>query len=150
MVMQQFDPFRSAMSLRSIMDRLFDESFLPFGKTDTDGTIALDVTEAEETYAIKASLPGVKPEDVQITAEGNTMTITGETKAEEEKQEKDYVIRERRTGSYTRTFTLPTAVDAEKAEARFEDGVLTITAPKAETAKPKQIKILDKVPSLGT
>lgn len=144
MVMQQYDPFRSAVSLRAMMDRLFDESFLPFSKTPARGTLALDVTESDEAYTVKASLPGVKPEDVEITAHGNTVTIAGQTKTDEETKEKDYLIRERSTGSYTRTFTLPTAVDPDKAEAKFDDGILTLTVPKAETVKPKRIKLLDK------
>lgn len=144
MVMQQHDPFRSAVSLRAMMDRLFDESFLPFSKIPSGGTLALDVTESDEVYTVKASLPGVKPEDVEITAHGDTITITGQTKTDEETKEKDYLIRERSTGSYTRTFTLPTAVDPDKAEAKFDDGILTLTVPKAETVKPKRIKLLDK------
>lgn len=146
MVIERYDPFRNAISLRTMMDRLFDESVLPFGRFSTDGTLALDVTETKDAYTVKASLPGVKPEDVAITAEGNTLTITGETKAEEDKKEKDYVIRERREGRYARTFTLPTPVNTDKVEATFADGVLTLTVPKAEVAKPKQIKVKNTVP----
>ncbi len=147
MVMQQYDPFRGAMSLRAMMDRLFDESFLPMPKFMKEGTLALDVTEKDDTYTIKASLPGVKPEDIEITADGNTLTIKGETKTEEEKKEKDYLIRERREGKYERTFTLPMAVDAEKAETTFADGVLTLTVPKIEAAKPKKIAVKSAEPA---
>lgn len=141
MVMQKYDPFRSAMSLRAMMDRLFDESFLPFGKISAEGALAVDVTETEDAYTVTASLPGVKPGEVEITAQGNMVTITGETKAEEEKKEKDYVLKERREGRYSRTVTLPMPVDTEKAEAKFEDGVLTLTMPKMEVAKPKRITV---------
>ncbi len=147
MVMQRYEPFRSAVSLRAMMDRLFDESFLPpVGGSAEGPTIALDITETDEAYTAKASMPGVKPEDVVITADGNMITIKGETKAEEEKKGDDYLIRERRTGSYARAFTLPTAVDADKAEAHFAHGVLTLTVPKAEASKPKQIKVNDTAP----
>jgi HSP20 family protein len=142
MVVERYDPFRNAVTLRSMMDRLFDESFLrPFRSFPPEGTLPLDVSEKDDTYTITASLPGVKPEDLEITAQGSTLTIKGETKTEEEKKEKDYVVKERREGEFSRTFTLATPIDADKATAKFEHGVLTLTVPKAETAKPKQIAL---------
>ena len=103
--------------------------------------LPLDIAETENEFIVKASLPGVRPEDVQITAHGDTLTIRGEIKAEEEKKDVHYHLRERRFGQFQRTVTLSTPIDADKAQAQFENGVLTLTLPKAEEAKPKQIKI---------
>lgn len=102
-----------------MIDRLFDDSFLhPVSAFAPEGTLALDIAEGDDAYTVKASLPGMKPEEVQITADGNTITIRGASKSEEEKTEKDYVIKERREGKYSRTFTLPAAVDADAAQER--------------------------------
>jgi HSP20 family protein len=86
-------------------------------------------------------LPGIKPEDVQLTVHGDMVTIRGETKSEEEKKGEHYHLRELRYGQFQRTVRLSTPVIADKAQAQFENGVLTLTLPKAEEAKPKQIKI---------
>ncbi len=147
MAMEHYDPLRSAVTLRSLIDRLVDESFLPFRRFPTDGTLALDVTEQDDTYTVKASLPGVKPEEIQITADGNTLTITGETKGEEETKEKEYVVKERHEGTYRRSFTFAAPINADKAEATFEHGVLTLTVPKSEAAKAKQIAVKSAVPT---
>jgi HSP20 family protein len=144
MTIQRFEPFREMVSLRDAMNSLFQESFVrPLGM-QTEGNavmLPLDISEDEDEFVIKASLPGVRPEDVQITAHGDTVTIRGEVKGEEEKQGGSYHLRERRFGQFQRTVVLPTPVRAEGARAQFENGVLTLTLPKAEEAKPKQIKI---------
>lgn len=101
--------------------------------------IPVVVSENEKEFTVKASLPGVLPEDVQVMVQGDVLTIRGETK--EEKTDEQYHVRERRYGEFLRTVTLPTPVSAEKAQARFEDGVLTLTLPKSEESKPKQIKL---------
>ena len=103
--------------------------------------LPLDIAENENEFIVKASLPGVRPEDVQITAHGDTLTIRGEMKDEEEKKDVHYHLRELRYGQFQRTVTLPTPISADKAQAHFENGVLTLILPKAEEAKPKQIKI---------
>jgi len=149
MVMQRYDPSRNAVSLRAMMDHLFDESFLrPFGNSAMEAALALDVSETNDAYTVKASMPGAKPDDVQITANGNTITIKADTQAEQENKEGDYLIRERRAGHFERTFTLPMGVDADKADAKFEDGVLILTIPKSEKAKAKQIKVRNSAPLL--
>jgi len=138
MAIQAWDPFREAMNA------LLQESFLrPTSFMAQDGTAALplDVTETENELVVKASVPGVKPEDVQITVQGDTLTIRGESKAEEEKDSGHWHLRERRFGTFQRSLMLGTPVDADKAEASYEHGVLTLTLPKAENAKPRQIKI---------
>ena len=103
--------------------------------------LPLDIAETEDEFIVKASLPGVRPEDVHITAHGDTLTIRGEMKAEEEKKGEHYHLRELRQGHFQRTVTLSTPISADKAQAQFENGVLTLKLPKAEEAKPKEIKI---------
>ena len=103
--------------------------------------LPLDVSENENEFVVKASLPGIRPEDVQITVHGDMLTIRGEIKAEEEKKEEHFHLRERRYGQFQRTVRLSAPIRADQAQANFENGVLTLTLPKAEEAKPKQIKI---------
>jgi HSP20 family protein len=146
MAIQRWEPFREMVSLRDAMNTLLQESFVrPTGLLgDGAGAAAplpLDISENENEFIVKASLPGVKPEDVQITAYGDTLTIRGEIKAEEEKKDENYHLRERRYGQFVRTVTLSTPISADKAQAQFENGVLTLRLPKAEEAKPKQIKV---------
>jgi len=93
---------------------------------------------------VKSSVAGVKPEDIDITITGDTLTIKGETKAEEKIERENYVRQERRYGAFSRSLTLPTTIVAEQAKAEFENGVLTLTLPKAEEVKPKTIKVKAK------
>jgi len=150
MAIERWDPFREAISLRDAMNSLLQESFIRPGSMpaqDGVGTLALDIGETEDDYVIKASLPGIKPEDVQITIHGETLTIRGESKTEEEKKGQTWHLRERRSGSYQRSVALASPVNADKAQAHFDHGVLTLTLPKAEQAKPRQIKISGSTPS---
>ena len=125
------------------MDRLLQSSVVRAGGlTGTaGGMLPLDVAETENEFVVTASLPGVKPEDVEIAVQNNTLTLRGEVKAEEEQQGKQWHVRERRFGSFQRSVTLPTAVNADACGARYENGLLTVTLPKAEAAKPKRIRI---------
>jgi HSP20 family protein len=144
MAIQPWDPFREMVSLRDAMNSLLQESFVHPSGMPSDGgaaTLPLDVSETENEFVVKASLPGLRPEDVQITAHGDTLTIRGETKAEEEKKGAHYHLRERRFGRFQRAIRLTAPIIADKAQAHFENGVLTLTVPKAEKAKPKQIKV---------
>jgi HSP20 family protein len=144
MAIERWDPFREAVSLRDAMNTLFQESFVRPSNGGGHGgftALPLDVSENENDFVVKGSLPGVKPEDVQITVHGDTLTIQGESKSAEEKKGEHWHLRERRFGSFQRSVSLPTAVDSERAEAQFEHGVLTLTLPKSESAKPRQIKI---------
>lgn len=144
MPIERWNPFGEMISLRDAMDSLLQESFVrPFGLT-ADGApaaLALDVSENDNELVVKASLPGVKPEDVQITVQEDVLTIRGESKAEEEKKGQTWRLRERRFGAVERSISLPVVVDPDKARAQFEHGVLTLTLPKSEAAKPKQIKV---------
>ena len=149
--MERYDPFRQAMSLREAMDRLLQESFVNPSSMlaqAEEAALPLDVTEDEQTYVVHASLPGIKPEDVQITLQGDTLSIRGEaTEEKEEKKGKTYLLRERRQTSYARSITLPRPVDVDRAATQFEHGVLTLTLPKAEAAKPKRIAVGGGTPS---
>ncbi len=141
----RWEPFSEVMSLRDAMDRLFAESFIQprfiSPLREGMGQLALDVLETENDIIVKAAVPGLKPEDIDVTVVGDTLTIKGETK-EETKQEKDnYLLQERRYGAFQRSLTLPMGVQADKAQADFENGVLTLTLPKVEEVKPKQIKV---------
>lgn len=144
MAVERWDPFREAVSLRDAMNTLFQESFVRPGGVSSQGGYAalpLDVCETENEFVVKAALPGVKPDEVQITVHGDTLTIRGESKSEEDKQGEHWHLRERRFGVFQRSVVLATPVNSEKAQARYEDGVLTLSLPKSESAKPRQIKI---------
>ncbi len=144
----RWEPFRDLISLREAMDRLFEESFIrprvgwlaPLGA----GALAVDMYETDQDVVIKSSVPGVKTEDLDITITGDTLTIKGETKTEEKVEKANYIRQERRYGAFCRSLTLPTTIVAEKAKAEFENGVLTLTLPKAEEVKPKTIKVKAK------
>lgn len=131
-------------SLQREMNRMFD-SF--FRGADEPGLItsswvpAVDVAEEDEAYVVKVELPGVNKDDVKITLESNILTIRGEKKAESEVKEKNYHRTERSYGAFQRSFTLPTTVKNDRIDAVYKDGILSITLPKAEEAKPKQIEV---------
>jgi HSP20 family protein len=142
--MEHFDPFREAVSLRDAVNTLLQESFVrPTGQAGQAGPIALplDISETEHEFVIRASLPGVKPDDVQITVLGDTLTIRGESQAEQPKAGAHWLLRERRFGAFQRSLSLATPVSADRAQAQYELGVLTLTLPKAEQAQPRRITI---------
>jgi len=137
-------PYREMVSLRQAMDKLFEDSFVwpsHLWPELRSGSLSIDVCQTKDDVVVKAALPGVKPEEVNITITGDTLTIKGEHKKEEETKEKDYLCRECRYGAFSRSVTLPVEVESDKADASFEDGMLTVTIPKAEEFKPKQIKV---------
>lgn len=144
----RWDPFHDLVSLREAMDRLFEESFVrPQGRWLAPvgvETLAVDMYETDDAIVVRAVVPGVKPEDLDVSVTGDTLTIKGETRAEEEVKEENYIRRERRYGSFCRSLLVPIPVVADKAEAEFENGVLTLTLPKAEEVKPKAIKVKAK------
>jgi HSP20 family protein len=125
-------------------DRWFDEPWwrpFRFGAEEGGGLWATDMYETDDSIVLKVGMPGVTPEDVQISLTGNKLTIQGEMKADEEAKEDRYFRREHRYGRYQRSFTLPTTVQGDKADAVFENGVLKLTLPKSEEVKPKQIQV---------
>lgn len=141
-----------ALSLRDMMNRLMENAFVTPEQwyadwsPATNGGPALDVSENNDAYVIKASLPGWKPENVDITYEGGALTLKGEVNEEQEQKDENtrWHRREIRRASFARSIALPTEVEPDKAKAEFENGVLTLTLPKAEVVKPKQIKISAK------
>jgi HSP20 family protein len=144
MSVERWDPFRESVSLRDAMNALLQESFIRPGNflaQNGAAAVPLDVAETENEFVVKASLPGLRPEDVQITVHGDTVMIRGESKAEEEKTGQHWHLRERRCGAFQRSVTLSTPIDADKAGAHYEHGVLTLTLPKADEARPRQIRV---------
>jgi len=146
---ERWEPFKEMMSLREAMNRLVEDSFIRPGTwlTPFDAEamgVAMDVIETKDNVIVKASVPGIKPEDIDVSVTGDVLTIKGETASEEKIEQGSYLRQERRFGKFERSLTLPTLVTADKAEAKFEHGVLTLTLPKAEQAKPKSIKVKTK------
>ncbi|MFN2120722.1 MAG: Hsp20/alpha crystallin family protein [Anaerolineales bacterium] len=144
----RWQPMREMVTLRDAMDRLFDEAFTrPWGALDGwrgIGGPSVDMFETENDVVIKASVPGLKADDAQINVTGEMLTLKGETKETTEENEKSYHMREQRYGAFERSISLPTLVTPEKAKAEFEDGILTVTLPKAEEVKPKTITVKAK------
>lgn len=142
-------PFGEIMSLRQAMDQLFDDSFLrsPFdGLTwSSAAALPLDVVSTPDAIVVEAAMPGVVPEEVEITVEGGTLTIAGSHRADRSEDEGDYLVREMRRGSFTRTITLPDGLEPDRAAATFEHGVLSLRIPKAEQVRPRQIRITPRV-----
>ncbi len=140
----RWNPNRRMMSMSDVLDNLFDQAFI----MPRDGGMtrpSIDVVENDNDVVVKAELPGYKPEDIDVRVEGNLLQLSGEFNEEKEnKQEGQYHLRERRHGSFTRVIPLPTDVNVDKANADFDNGVLTLTLPKEESAKPKRISITAK------
>lgn len=145
----RWDPFREMQTFREMMDRFFEEPWLDtprlWSQRAGEFTLALDVAEDDERYIVKASVPGVDPDQIEVTLTDNVLTIKGETKSEKDVEEKNYHLRERRFGRFTRSVTLPMPVDADAVEATHENGVLTLHLPKTEAVKPKRITVQQTV-----
>lgn len=139
----RWDPFSELQTLRQTMDRLFDDP-RPWRLAVNGGAESLfpvDLYETNDEVVVKASLPGVKPEDIDISITGQILTLKGETKQEQEEKQQNYYRRERRSGTFMRQLQLPTEVESDRAEAVFEHGVLRLALPKAEAVKPRTIKV---------
>jgi HSP20 family protein len=141
----RWEPVREMMTLREAMDRLFDDAFTrPIGFNGGTTAPAIDLYQTEDSVVVKASLPGLKSEDVDITVTGDRITLRGEVKSEHEEKDATYLVREHRFGAFERSLRLPTEVKTDKAKAEFENGVLTVTLPIADEVKPKAITIKPK------
>ena len=145
----RWEPTREMMTLREAMDRLFDDAFTrPFSLTREGGSTwsspAIDMYQTDNDVVVKADLPGIKADEVQINVNGDVLTIKGETKQQDEKKDKSWHIREHRRGAFERSIRLPSGVIADRANADFDNGVLTITLPKSEEVKPRTITIKTK------
>jgi HSP20 family protein len=141
-IIRRVSPFGDLLSLRQAMDQLFEESFVKPGTWQLgDGQLVpIDVRDAGDEIVVQAVLPGIKPEEVEITMEGSTLSIAGDTSSSIPDRE-GLLLQEIRRGRFVRTLTLPEGLEPDKAVASFEDGMLTIRIPKAEVVKPRQIKI---------
>jgi HSP20 family protein len=138
----RWDPVRDMITLRQAVDRMMDESFARGAETRGTGAwlLPMDAYITDEAIVICADVPGISADELEITLEGDTLAIRGEIKRQEADNRK-YVLLERPTGRFERTLTINTPIDHEKVEASFKDGVLTLTLPKAETVKARQITI---------
>ena len=141
-MLTRYDPFRELLAIRNTMERMLD-SAVTGTSTLQPATLglALDIAESENEYVVKASLPGINLDDLEMTYANNTLTIKGEVREEQELEEARYHLRERSYGSFARSITLPAGVESDKIEANYEAGVLTLRLPKAEEIKPKKIAI---------
>lgn len=146
-VLTRWNPYREMLSLRDQMDRLFEDTFSLFPSAQNRFQMPriwgldLDVSETDEAYTVKAAVPGITPEELDITLTNNVLTIKGELEATEEQEGEVYHMRELRYGSFSRSLTLPEQVNADEIEARVENGILTLVMPKSEESKPKRIPV---------
>jgi len=137
------DPLDEMMSFRNGLDRFFDRSWMPFGMVRRDAfDLALDLSENDDAFVVETSIPGVNPDNLEITYTDRVLTIKGETKEDTEKKEEGrYHLRERRFGSFCRSISLPAPINEKDIQATYENGVLNLRLPKSEEAKPKKIPI---------
>ncbi|HGJ64462.1 TPA: Hsp20/alpha crystallin family protein [bacterium] len=146
MSLVRWKPGRELSNIREEMNRLFDDFFtvLPERRRELlegEWLPSIDVAETDDNIVVKAELPGVNQNDVNITIVNDVLTLKGEKKEEKEIKKENYHRVERSYGSFQRTISLPTGVKADQAKANYKDGILTVTIPKTEEAKPKSIKI---------
>ena len=139
----RWEPFRGVNTLQDQFNRLFNDVFDRKGEESslTAWAPAVDIYETEHELVVKADLPEVDPKDLEIRVENNILTIRGERKFEKKVNEDNYLRVERAYGSFARSFTLANTVNSDAIKADYQDGVLTLTIPKREEAKPKQIKV---------
>ncbi len=142
----RWEPFRDLVTTQDRFNRMFNDTFSGvFGEGEDLGSRTwappVDIFETDHDVVIKAELPSVDPKDVQVRVEDGTLYLKGERKLQNEVKEENYHRVERAYGSFTRSFALPSSVSADKAKAEYKDGVLTLTMPKREEAKPKTIQI---------
>jgi HSP20 family protein len=141
-MLTNWDPFREMVTMRRAMDRLIDNTLGDEGEMGSARlSVPLDVSENEDAYLLKASLPGIDPNDIDITYRDGVLTIQGEVREDKEVERDQYRVRERRFGSFTRSIQLPSAVHADEIEASYQNGVLRLHIPKTEEVKPKRIQI---------
>ena len=140
----RWNPVRDMLRMRYDVDRLFDEfggRTAPDRVEESSWRLALDIVEKEHAFVVKASVPGVNPEDMDITINENTLTIQGQVQLDETFEEGQYHVRERRHGSFSRSLILPKTVSRKDIEADYENGVLTLLLPKAAEVQPQRITV---------
>ena len=141
MTMQRFDPFAELRRMDAAMNRMWNPGVQAQDSAGGRWDIAMDVVQDGDDLIVRASLPGVDPDEIQVTLEDGLLTIEGETGSESEEQKGDYLLRERRFGRFHRALRLPSSVDAERAQPAYANGVLTITVPKQEAKKARRLQI---------
>jgi len=144
-----FEPHRAATTLQEQINRLFNDSF---GRTAEEGNLTtwappVDIHETEQALVVKADLPEIDPQALDIRVENNILTIRGERRFEKKVEDKNYLRVERAYGAFSRSFALSNTVNADAIKAEYKNGVLTLTVPKREEAKPKQIKVNVETPA---
>jgi len=148
MTITRFSPMSDFVSLREAMDRLFEDSFIRpngwSGLAAAQIAVPVDLWETNDAYHLRADLPGLTPEEIDINATQDTVQISGETKAQTDVSSEGWLRQERRAGRFQRAFTLPVQIDPNKIQATFEHGVLDLVLPKADQVKPRNIKITAK------
>jgi HSP20 family protein len=145
-IVRRPSPIGELVSLRQAMDRLFEDSFVrsrTWGPGENGASLPLDVTNTQDALVVEASLPGIRPDDVEITVEDGTLTIRAQSQSEREErgQDGELLLSEIRRGSVSRAIALPNGLEPDKASATFEHGILRLRIPRAEAVKPRQIRI---------
>src|SRR2546425_12772399 len=145
MTITRFSPISDIVTLRDAMDRLFEESFVRpttwTGLAAGHVAVPVDLWETKDAYHLRADLPGLAPDDIEINVTADTVTISGQTKPGTDVTNEGWLRQERRFGKFKRSFTVPMQIDPSKVEAKFTNGVLELVLPKAENQKPRTIKI---------
>ena len=145
MKLMRLEPTSEFVSLRDAMDKLLEDSFIrPFDGLGGESAFPADLSETNDAYVVRASMPGMKPQDIVIEATADELTVRGEVKQEETVKQAAYLRKELRYGKLERTFEMPLAIDPARVEATFEHGIVTITLPKTEVVKPKTIPVRSK------
>ena len=140
-MLQRWEPFRDLRRVDHMMNRLRRGHFVNgYGETNK-WAVPLDVVEEDDNIIVRATLPGVSPDDIDVTLENEVLTINAETETATEERKENYLVRERRAGKFHRTLRLPDTVDSEKVDTKYENGILEITFPKAEAKKARRLSI---------
>jgi HSP20 family protein len=142
------NPFRDMLDMRDMMDRMLERDFFGSSMFRSEWDLPLDVAEKTDEFVVKASIPGIKPDDLEITYNNNVLTIKGEVKGEKEEKDTRYHLQERWSGSFSRSISLPGGIKADDIQASYQSGVLTLHLPKKEEIKPKRISIKTEEPKV--
>jgi HSP20 family protein len=140
-MLARWDPFQEMLNLHRTVDRLFDNVSPDHEWQPTQWGLAVDVVENKDDFIVKASVPGINPDDLDISYADDILTIKGEIKSDNEYKENQYHLRERRHGTFTRSISLPTKIKGDAIEASYQNGVVILRLPKTEEVKPKRIAI---------
>jgi HSP20 family protein len=140
-MIDRYDPFGRALGLRQIVDRLLEDAVVMPQQGVAGGRPSVDVYEEGDNLVVETQLPGLTADDINVSVENGVLTISGQAEAEEERKERNYLLREKRSGRFTRSLQLPPTYSPDPSEAVFEQGVLRLVFPKTEAAKPHRIQI---------